>query len=256
MSSRRLKVIGFKKSFVDYDDDAEYKNFFAELDSTYFKKKNSEWWTALKNEEDEEKWTTDLLQFLADIGVKENTGKPRKAIANAVLDVIITKKYNESALAQQLTGAIYHQKEEDRIKQSQNKQDPLNLIDYSSPEFASKVKDLCQLLGITDHPDPVVCLKAACIFVNENLNDDVIKERNAERKAGKSPSTFGIRSFPLDLPDQKDGAVNACARILRLLNIEALRKTQTSVNETLVAIQNLTIDETKKPATRQVKYGF
>lgn len=29
----------------------------------------------------------------------------------------------------------------------------------SSPEFASKVKDLCQLLGITDHPDPVVCLK-------------------------------------------------------------------------------------------------
>ncbi|VDO97649.1 unnamed protein product [Heligmosomoides polygyrus] len=107
------------------------------------------------------------------------------------------------------------------------------------------------MLGITDHPDPVVCLKAACIFVNENLNDDVIKERNAERK-----STFGIRSFPLDLPDQKDGAVNACARILRLLNIEALRKTQTSVNETLVAIQNLTIDETKKPATRQVKYGF
>lgn len=39
---------------------------------------------------------TAVFQFLADIGVKENTGKPRKAIANAVLDVIITKKYNES----------------------------------------------------------------------------------------------------------------------------------------------------------------
>lgn len=80
----------------------------------------------------------------------------------------------------------YLEKEEARLAQSQNKQNPLNIIDCkshpfiphnlrpavavavpvidtvgldSSPEFAAKVKDLCHLLGIIEHPDPVVSLK-------------------------------------------------------------------------------------------------
>ncbi|WKX93283.1 hypothetical protein Q1695_010933 [Nippostrongylus brasiliensis] len=256
MSGRRLKLIGFKKSFVDYDDDTEYKNFFCEIDNMYFKLKSKEWWETLKAEEDEEKWMSDLSSFLADVGVREEKSKLRRVIATAVLDVIIGKMYNENEQAQQLTGALYLEKEEARAKQSQNTQNPLNLMDYSSPEFASKVHELCRLLGITEHPNPVVSLKAACLFINDNLNADIIKERNAERKSGKTPDTIELRSFPLDLSEHKDGAVNACARILRLLNIETLRNTQTKVNETLVAIQNLTIDETKKPAVGQVKYGF
>ncbi|XGW10963.1 hypothetical protein V3C99_012452 [Haemonchus contortus] len=256
MSSRKLKVLGFKKTFIDYEDNTEYKNFFEEVDSSHFKKRSAKWWEALKAEEEEAKWSAELFQFLTDIGVRENASKPRGVIVNAVLDVLISKKYDKSDLAQQMTGARFHEKEEERIVQSQNKQNPLNLIDYTSEEFAEKARKLCQLLGIVEHANPVVNLKAACIFIRDNLNEDVIKERNAERKSGKIPSTFELRSFPLDVPDQKDGAVNAVARILRLLNIEALRETQTSVNETLVAIQNLTIDETKKPATKQVKYGY
>ncbi|KAK6059787.1 tRNA pseudouridine synthase A [Cooperia oncophora] len=252
MSSRKLRILGFKKTFVDIEDDAEYKNFFEEVDASHFKLKSSEWWEALKAEADEEKWTADLFQVLFISTVFPLRGdmpklnavqhisssrtsvlgrtpsKPRGVIVNAVLDVLIAKKYEQNEQAQQMTGARFHEKEEERIMQSQNKQNPLNLIDYSSEEFAAKTKSLCQLLGIVEHPNPAVCLKAACIFINENLNESVIKERNAEQKSSKKPSTFELKSFPLDVPDQKDGAVNAIARILRLLNIEALRKTQTS----------------------------
>ncbi|EPB75983.1 tRNA pseudouridine synthase A [Ancylostoma ceylanicum] len=239
-----------KKMAANNPDDIDYKNFFCDADAMFFKKKSKEWWTAFKDETDEQKWTEELGKIGA------NTSQSRKVVANAVLDVIIAKKYNETASVHNLTSVVYLEKEEARLAKAQNTQNPLNLIDYSSPEFAAKVKELCHLLGITDHPDPVVSLKAACIFISENLNETVVNERNAERKSGKEPNTFDLRSFPIDLPDQKDGAVNAAGRILRLLNIEVLRKTQTSVNETLVAIQNLTIDQTKKPATKQVKYGF
>ncbi|EYC08459.1 hypothetical protein Y032_0066g3777 [Ancylostoma ceylanicum] len=256
MSGRKLKVAGFKKEYIDYDDDIDYKNFFCDADAMFFKKKSKEWWTAFKDETDEQKWTEELGKYLAECEIGANTSQSRKVVANAVLDVIIAKKYNETASVHNLTSVVYLEKEEARLAKAQNTQNPLNLIDYSSPEFAAKVKELCHLLGITDHPDPVVSLKAACIFISENLNETVVNERNAERKSGKEPNTFDLRSFPIDLPDQKDGAVNAAGRILRLLNIEVLRKTQTSVNETLVAIQNLTIDQTKKPATKQVKYGF
>ncbi|KAK6733016.1 hypothetical protein RB195_017030 [Necator americanus] len=256
MSARKLKVAGFKKAYIDYDDIADYKDFFCVADNMFFKKKSKEWWTAFKEEEDEQKWTEELGKYLTECKVGVDTTKSRKTVANAVLDVMIAKKYDETKDAHNLTSVTYLEKEEARVAQSQNKQNPLNLIDYSSPEFATKVKDLCKLLGITDHPDPVVLLKAACIFISENLNENIVKERNAERKSGKVPNTFDLRSFPIDLPDQKDGAVNAAGRILRLLNIETIRDTQTSVNETLVAIQNLTIDQTKKPATKQVKYGF
>ncbi|KAL6733358.1 hypothetical protein Aduo_004009 [Ancylostoma duodenale] len=256
MSGRKLKVAGFKKEYIDYDDDIDYKSFFCDADAMFFKKKSKEWWTAFKDETDEQKWSEELGKYLADCEVGVSTSQSRKVVANAVLDVIIAKKYDETASIHSLTSVSYLEKEEARLEKSQNKQNPLNLIDYSSPEFAAKVKELCHLLGITDHPDPVISLKAACIFISENLNETIVNERNAEQKSGKVPSTFDLRSFPIDLPDQKDGAVNAAGRILRLLNIEVLRNTQTSVNETLVAIQNLTIDQTKKPATKQVKYGF
>uniref|UniRef100_A0A0K0DQC0 NR LBD domain-containing protein n=1 Tax=Angiostrongylus cantonensis TaxID=6313 RepID=A0A0K0DQC0_ANGCA len=194
--------------------------------------------------------------FLVGVGVNAEVSSSRRVIANAVLDVVIDRKYAKCKDAHNLTGAAFREKEESRSAHAQRNQNPLNLIDYSSPEFASKVKDLCQLIGIAEHPDPVVCLKAVCLFVSENLHESIISERNTERKSGYVPNIFELRSFPLDMPDQKHGSLNAAARILRLLNIEALRKTQTNVNETLVAIQNLTIDETKKPAVKQVKYGF
>ncbi|KAJ1347180.1 hypothetical protein KIN20_002180 [Parelaphostrongylus tenuis] len=256
MSSRKLKVVGFKKEFLDCDDDSDYKSFFADMDAMYFKLKSSDWWATLHSESDESKWSAMLSEFLVDVGVNVEPSNSRKVIANAVLDVIIARKYDERKEAHHLTGSIFRDKEESLSAHAQRNQNPLNFIDYSSSEFATKVKDLCQLIGLADHPDPVVCLKAACIFISENLNKSIINERNAEQKSGYVPNIFELRSFPLDLPDQKQGSLNAAARILRLLNIEALRKTQTNVNETLVAIQNLTIDETKKPAVNQVKYGF
>lgn len=49
-----------------------------------------------------------------------------------------------------------------------------------------------------------------------------------------------FKDFPTGLPDFQDGVVGVAARIMRLLNIETIRETQTAVNETLVAIQNIT----------------
>ncbi|KJH46900.1 tRNA pseudouridine synthase A [Dictyocaulus viviparus] len=214
-------------------DDFEYKGFFREMDAKYFKKNSNDWWSSFLSEKDESKWSTKLMQVFGiclfslsvqSIIINKFTcfGNEKRQLGGMYASQCIIKD------AQHLTGSSFVKKEESLLMHARSNQNPLNLIDYSSPEFAQKVKELCQLLGIVEHPDPIVCLKAVCIFVSENLNDSIIKERNAERKSGYDPNIFDLRSFPLDLPEQKQGALTAAARILRLLNIEALRKTQTN----------------------------
>uniref|UniRef100_A0A1I7XUF8 Uncharacterized protein n=1 Tax=Heterorhabditis bacteriophora TaxID=37862 RepID=A0A1I7XUF8_HETBA len=246
MSRRKLRVVGYNKDFVDGDDDVDFKKFIIEMETTYLKKRSEEWVTRFQNENNTKTWNEQLSSYLSDCGLHYTNGGPRRIIIDEILNIVIAEIYSKNNIALNLTSVKFHNMKKAQEAQLQNTQNPLNAIDYSSPEFITRVSQLCRFLGIADHPDPVVCLKAACLFIKENLNDGIIQERNNEFKNGLVPKTFDLRSFPLGFPDKNDGAINAAIRVLRLLNIEAIRRTQTAVNETLVAVQNLTVDMDKR----------
>ncbi|CAI4221981.1 unnamed protein product [Auanema sp. JU1783] len=219
------------------------------MDELHLKLKSEDWLAAFLDEKNEEKQTQLIEEYISQLNLDGQL--KRREVANAIADIAIGKIYDNTPGAQNLTAESYLA-EKKRLKEQQEAGNPFSGMDYKSPQFAELIEELCQTLKIAPYPDPQVRLKAACLFIQENLKKEVIEQRNATHKTKK---TFDLNSIPLGYPSQKDKSLDVVARILRILNVASLRNTQTIINETLVAIQNITIDQTKKPDLKQVTYG-
>ncbi|XP_055542169.1 RNA transcription, translation and transport factor protein [Wyeomyia smithii] len=112
---------------------------------------------------------------------------------------------------------------------------PFDNIDFTSKDFEEGSRKLAEKLGVAYHPDHLVSLRASGRVISTMLNKDVLKE----------PIITG-KPFPIDegigMGYEKDPDLEKAARILRLLQIQSLRKLQTAINETIVSVQNITAD--------------
>lgn len=122
----------------------------------------------------------------------------------------------------------------------------LKLFTVQSKEFIEGVRSLATQLDIAYHPDHLVQLRAVTKIVKENLSTEALKEPIIE--GTPFPINDGS-GFGLDDPD-----LERAARILRLLQIQSVRKLQTGINEAIVTVQNLTADP--KTDTKLGKVGF
>jgi len=115
---------------------------------------------------------------------------------------------------------------------------PLEKLDFNSPEFKAGVESLAKLLQIPPHPDHLVVLKAVCLLVKEKLSKEAID------KALKLKGTKPLSVLPLDKMElgfeTSDYVTTEAAKILRLLHIKELRELQTLANEAIIAVQALT----------------
>lgn len=140
---------------------------------------------------------------------------------------------------------------------------PLDNLDFESPEFINGVKTLANLLKVTQHPDHTVTLKAITKVVKSRLAPECLKNPNSViLKVGKKYFFFFSKMhltvliikffflfskgtpFPFQEADSGfdtgDSDLNEAAKILRLLYIHDLRNLQTQINETIVAVQSVT----------------
>ncbi|KFB40632.1 AGAP001818-PA-like protein [Anopheles sinensis] len=112
---------------------------------------------------------------------------------------------------------------------------PFDSYDFTNPEFEEGSWKLAERLGIAHHPDHLVALRAASRVISTAYDKEALKE----------PVVTG-QPFPIDegkgMGFDKDEDLERCAKILRLLQIQSVRKLQTSINETIVAAQNITAD--------------
>ncbi|XP_053695505.1 RNA transcription, translation and transport factor protein [Sabethes cyaneus] len=112
---------------------------------------------------------------------------------------------------------------------------PFDNIDFTSADFEEGSRKLAEKLGIAYHPDHLVSLRASGRVISTMLNKEVLKE----------PIITG-KPFPIDegigMGYEKDPDLEKAARILRLLQIQSVRKLQTAINETIVSVQNITAD--------------
>lgn len=115
---------------------------------------------------------------------------------------------------------------------------PLDNMDFESPDFKKGVIALAQILNITPHPDHLITLKAVSKVVRERLSQEALDNPNNIVVKGK-PFPFQEADLGFDMGDY---VLNQAAKILRLLYIHDLRDLQTSINETIVAVQSITAD--------------
>lgn len=101
-------------------------------------------------------------------------------------------------------------------------------------------------LKVAHHPNHLVQLEAIARIVHERLSPEA---KNRQAIEGKP--------FPFEKGDDvvaDDKALDYPVRILRLLQIQSLRELQTCINETIVAVQNLTANP--KTDTKLGKVGY
>lgn len=95
---------------------------------------------------------------------------------------------------------------------------------------------MAKLLRIPRHSDHLITLQASSKLVCNKLNTQAIKQPKSIAVKGKSLTTMDIETgFNMG-----DVMLDNAARGLSLLYIQDLRNLQTKINETIVAVQNIT----------------
>jgi len=127
---------------------------------------------------------------------------------------------------------------------------PLDKLDFSSPEFVAGVNSLADKLKVTKHSNHLVTLEALAKLIKTKYNKEAIKSRELPQKQ-EEPFPLHEIDFGFDTGDK---VLNQASRILRLLYIHDLRELQTKINECIVSIQTITANP--KTDTRLGKVGF
>lgn len=126
---------------------------------------------------------------------------------------------------------------------SSNPFDNMNLV---GADFVAGVEKLAKKLNHPMHVDPAITLEASARLIYDKLRPETHDQ----------PKPEGI-AYPIKGSDQfmfADKNMDEAAKILRLLQIHSVRQVQTSVNENIVAIQEITADP--KTDSKLGKVGF
>ena len=120
---------------------------------------------------------------------------------------------------------------------------PLDSLDFDSPEFKAGVSDLAALLKIPEHPDHRITLKAINHLVQTRLNPKSLKEESAKKidepKKKMDDKAFTLENSPLGF-QVSDEQLNRPAKVLRMLYLNDMRDLQNKINQTIVKVQEIT----------------
>ncbi|TMW53076.1 hypothetical protein DOY81_001804 [Sarcophaga bullata] len=119
-------------------------------------------------------------------------------------------------------------------------------MDFNHKDFVGGIRALASKLKIPHHPNHLIQLEAIARVVKERLS---LATKNREPIVG-TPFPFEKGN---DIVFKDDPSLDYPVRILRLLQIQSLRELQTHINETIVAVQNLTANP--KTDTKLGKVG-
>jgi len=192
-------------------------------------------------------WPGSLHKYLSDLACPIMSGTPSE-ILDWLLGCAVRFEYGEKL-------ETYNKQTREFVKQSKTEQpkivssNPLDNLDFSTPQFRAGVESLAASLQITKHPDHLVTLQAICKLVAARLNPKALSNPTSVVPQGEA---YPFREFGLGF-DTGDPAVNDAAKILRLLHIQDMRLLQTKINECIVAIQAVTANP--KTDTRLGKVG-
>lgn len=108
------------------------------------------------------------------------------------------------------------------------------------------MKRLAVQLEVPQHPDHLITLRAISRLVQNHLSTAALKEPLLKNTGFPLADMYGGEANHPELETP--------IKILRLLQIQSVRQLQTGINETIVAVQNITADP--KTDSKLGKVGF
>jgi len=196
---------------------------------------------------DSNDWHIAFKRYLGDLNCPIPPGD-RAAVVDWLLGLSVRFEYGDNA-------EKFKNETAEEVKNRQNNvpkvvnTNPLDSLDFQSPDFRDGVNQLAKQLNINPHPDHLVTLKAISKLVKNRLSAEALQNPGEVVYQGKP---YPI--FESDLGfETGDFVLNNAGKALRLLYIHDLRDLQTKINESLVAVQNITANP--KTDTKLGKVG-
>ncbi|XP_058130456.1 RNA transcription, translation and transport factor protein-like [Anopheles ziemanni] len=221
---------------LNIDDPKDFRGFVAWLEDQKIRFYPIEERAPLRKTSALDEWNAAFEKYKKDIKLPGNLKSKPEQITWLLLYAIKLEYTDNADQYRPITGA---KKKEEEAKKSNapkvHSTNPFDSYDFTNPEFEEGSWKLAERLGIAHHPDHLVALRAASRVISTAYDKEALKE----------PVVTG-QPFPVDegkaMGFDKDDDLERCAKILRLLQIQSIRELQTSINETIVAAQNITAD--------------
>jgi len=219
----------------DAQDEKKFKNLVVWLEDQKIRQYQVEERDAIRNTE-ASSWPATFATYLVDVGCPfDPTMVTRPELADWLLALAVRLEYADNVDKFAKASA-----ENVRLEKSQAPEmvtaNPLDKLDFSSPDFSKAVDVIAEMLEITKHPNHLVTLEAIVNFVKKRMNQDVVKDPSSVIPKGIA---FPIQEADMGF-DTGDYVLNLASKILRLLYIHDVRDLQTKINECIVSVQHIT----------------
>ncbi|XP_055676546.1 RNA transcription, translation and transport factor protein [Lutzomyia longipalpis] len=182
---------------------------------------------------DSNEWDAAYAKYKVDLKVPAGLGSPIEELA-WIMGYAVRLEYFDNVEKYRGVNAEMALEEAKPKAPSIKSTNPFDKLDFTSKEFEAGVRTLAKRLQIPYHPDTMTTLAAVAKVVQDNLSTEALKEPLLDNAPFPLEQTPGVGFQDADLEQ--------AARILRLLQIQSVRHLQTTINETIVAVQNLTAD--------------
>ncbi|XP_045123414.1 RNA transcription, translation and transport factor protein-like [Portunus trituberculatus] len=196
---------------------------------------------------EEKDWATGYRRYLGSLNCPINPNE-RAAVLDWLLGLAVRFEYGDNV-------DTYKSETAENVRNRQKSgpkmvnTNPLDALDFQSPEFRDGVNRLASQLGVTQHPDHLVTLKAISKLITSRLSAEAMQNPGEVIHQGKA---YPI--FEADLGfETGDPVLNNAGKALRLMYIHDLRNLQTHINESIVAVQTITANP--KTDTKLGKVG-
>ncbi|XP_058454475.1 RNA transcription, translation and transport factor protein [Malaya genurostris] len=221
---------------INIDDPKEFRNIVLWLEDQKIRHYTIEDRANLRKTGSATDWDPAYAKYKIDLGFPANLKSKTEELTWLFLYAIKLEYSDNADRYRSITAAQKIEQEKKSSAAPEIKStNPFDKLDFTSPDFEEGSRKLAEKLGIAYHPDHLVSLRAASYVISTALNKEVLKE----------PIITG-KPFPIDegigMGFENHQDLEKAARILRLLQIQNLRKLQTAINETIVAVQNITAD--------------
>ncbi|XP_053669761.1 RNA transcription, translation and transport factor protein-like [Anopheles nili] len=237
MFERYLAALQYPRvGHLNIDDPKDYRGFVLWLEDQKIRFLPIEEREQLRKVNSPDEWNPAFEKYKKAIKLPEHLKTKQEQTTWLLLFAIRLEYADNVEHYKSITGA---QKLDEEAKKSSVPEvqsvNPFDSFDFTSAEFEEGSWKLAERLGIAYHPDHLMSLQAAAKVISTAYNKEALKEQivTGQPFPVEQGSGMGLA---------KDEDLEQCARILRLLQIQNLRKLQTTINETIVTVQNVTAD--------------
>ncbi|CAF0820664.1 unnamed protein product [Didymodactylos carnosus] len=237
MYRRKLAALDYLKDYNPQDEN-DFRNMIVWLEDMKIRLYPIEDRQNLRNVQSPQ-WNIAYQKYLEDLKCPHNNINDHAIISDWLIGSAVRLEYGDSVekFRPVVSGnEVTMNGDSNKPKQG----NPLDNIDFTTPEFKQGMERLCDILQIPrKFNDTTAVLRTISKIITTKLSKESMEKQQIKEHG--SGVDFSVDKIALGFTTG-DAIIDEAAKILRLLYIQDLRLLQTKINEAIVAVQSIVAD--------------